>query len=377
MKKAMIVAGELSGEIYGARLARSLRNIWGNVDISGMGGTSMEKEGVRILAPITPVVGLTEGIRHLFQIKKNLGVLTSSLKESRPDVVILIDYPDFNLRLAARAKACGTKVLYYVSPQVWAWRKGRVKRIASLADKMAVILPFEIDIYKSAGLPCEFVGHPILEELNIDKDKKEVKRDLGLDEERPVISILPGSRMSEVKRLLPLMADAVKELRRQYKGIQYVLPFAQNLDRGEFDKILRKMDDVKVIDGMSREALYVSELALIASGTAAIEAAFLGVPGIVLYRLSSITYLFGKMLVKVRFISLVNILLNEEVFPELIQGKATVKNIMDKIKYVLDNREGIVERLKGLRHLFEDKRASERVAVIAGELAGWNRIKGF
>ena len=193
-KRMMISAGEVSGELYGALLSRAVKNKWPDTEIIGLGGNRMKAEGIQIIAPISSVLGLTEAIKHCGEVIKNYKKAKEALVKQKPDILVVIDYPDFNLALAKKAKTAGIPVLYYVSPQVWAWRAGRVKKIASRVNKIAVLFPFEVDIYRNTGLPCEFVGHPIAETIDIGLTKEELKHKLGLDPNKAVIALLPGSR---------------------------------------------------------------------------------------------------------------------------------------------------------------------------------------
>ena len=199
-RKVMISAGEASGELYGAKLSIELKKKWPDMHIFGIGGPRMRAEGVSIIAPISGVLGIAEVFRHLFRIRQTYQKAKESLINNRPDVLVLIDYPDFNIALAKKARAAGIPILYYVSPQVWAWRSGRVKKIAAIVNKMAVLFPFEVDFYKKTGLPCEFVGHPITESLDLSMTKEDMKKHLGLFPDRKVVALLPGSRPDEINR---------------------------------------------------------------------------------------------------------------------------------------------------------------------------------
>ncbi len=212
----MISAGETSGELYGAMLSREVKKLWPDVEISGIGGPRLREEGVSLVDPITHLKGIVEVVKHLGEILGTLNKAKNALISNRPDLLVLIDYPDFNLALAKKAKQAGIPILYYVSPQVWAWRKGRVHKIAALVDKIAVLFPFEVDCYRETGLPCEFVGHPITERMNIDRTKAELKTELGLDPEKDVVTLLPGSRPGEIERHQEIIRELAKRIHKEF-----------------------------------------------------------------------------------------------------------------------------------------------------------------
>jgi len=369
-KKIMISAGEPSGELYGALLSREIRKRWPDTEIFGIGGAHMEKEGVRLIAPISNVIGITEAFKHLRTIKKDFKSARKAMKKESPDILVLIDYPDFNLALAKKAKAIGIPILYYVSPQVWAWRRWRIKKISSLVSKIALILPFEVEYYRDAGLPYEFVGHPLAETIGIKKGKEELKQALGLDPERPVISLLPGSRPGEIQRHMPIIKDIAAKVHKEMPEFQIVIPLAQGTGLSE-----EVRDYIRVIKNRTREVVACSEVSAVASGTATLEAALLGTPMVVFYRVSSVTFFLAKLLVKVKYYSLVNLLSGKEVVSELIQKEATAGNIFSEIKKILNDtayRYNMTSNLNKTRELIGEKKASARVASIVGEIAGWN-----
>lgn len=369
-KKVMISAGEPSGEMYGALLSREIKNRWPDTEIFGIGGVRMEQEGVSLIAPISNVMGIAEAFKHLWEIRKHFRSAKEAMIKKNPDILVLIDYPDFNLALAKKAKAIGIPILYYVSPQVWAWRRWRVKKISSLVNKIALILPFEADYYRDADLPCEFVGHPLVETISIEKNKKELKRMLGLDPERPVLSLLPGSRPGEIQRHMPVITDIAAKANKEMPEFQIVIPLAPGTDVSEEVK-----DYIRVIKNRTKEVVACSEVSAVASGTATLEAALLGTPMAVFYRVSPVTFIIGKLLVKVKYASLVNLLSGKEVVLEFIQNEATADKIFSEIKKILNDtvyRYNMISNFNKIRELIGEKRASERTASIVGEIAGWN-----
>ena len=367
-KTVMISAGEASGELYGAMLSREIKNIWPDTVIFGIGGQKMEKEGVELIARISSVIGFIEAVRHLAEIRRTFKTASNTIFTRKPDLLVLIDYPDFNLALAKKAKSQGIPILYYVSPQVWAWRSGRIKKIAALVNRMAVLFPFEVALYEQSGLPCEFVGHPIAETINITRTREEIKKDLGLDPERPLIALLPGSRPAELQRHMPLIQDVARRVQKELPGHQIAVPLADGT------KLPHSLDSyLTVYQNRTREVVAACDAAAVASGTATLETALLETPMVVFYRISPITYLF-RFLVKVKFISLVNLLADREVVVELLQHEATPDRIYNELKRILSDtayRAEMIAGMKGIRALMKGKTPSARVAHIAGEVAGW------
>lgn len=372
----MIVAGETSGELYGALLAEQIRKKSPNTAVIGIGGERMQAAGVRMVSGISSAFGITEAISSISSLKETFSRAVRAFNNLRPSVLVLIDYPDFNLKLAVEARKLKIPVLYYVSPQVWAWRRGRVKKIARLVDRMAVILPFEEEIYRDTGLTTEFVGHPVLDEMNnISSDKQSLKSELGLDPKQPLISLLPGSRPHELKMLLPLLVETVKICREEFPEHQYAVPFAPNTDllRHKTDIDSLQEQGVHISKGRSLKTLAASDAAVIASGTAALQAALLGVPLVVMYRVFPLTYWLGKKIIKVKWISLVNILSDREVVRELLQSDATAANIVAELRRLTgdaDHSAEIKHAYDRVRSLFSGRSASDRVSDMALEMAG-------
>ncbi len=373
----MIVTGETSGELYGSLLAISLKRRIPGIRIIGIGGEKMKEAGVELISGIESAFGLAEAVSSLRAIKETFARASEALITERPGVLVLIDYPDFNLKLAALARKEKIKILYYVSPQVWAWRRNRTKKIARLVDKMAVVLPFEEEIYKDTGLECEFVGHPVFDEIRgMKTDKDAGKEALGLQRERPLLSLLPGSRPHELARLLPLTLDVVGRFRKEFQTFQFCVPLAPNTNLSGHGKVIDdlKQEGVVVNKGEALKALAASDMAVIASGTATLQAVLLGIPFAVVYKLSPLTYWLGKMIVRVKHISLANILSGQEVVKELIQADASPEKIIDELKRITTDaayRDKMIGSFGRIRELFSAKSASARVADIAIELAGW------
>lgn len=395
MAHIMIVAGESSGELYGSLLAKALKSKWPDVHIMGVGGEKMSEAGVELISSISDAFGLTEAISAFSKIKAAFNKTVETLKQCSPAVLVLIDYPDFNLKVAKLARSLGIKILYYVSPQVWAWRKGRVKKIAGLVDRMAVILPFEEEIYRNAGIPCEFIGHPVLEEIEsvlgtpksfgvqgsaFSEERRSLfKAAIGLEPDRPLLSLLPGSRPSELKRHLPLIIEVIRRFKRDpeisEKGYQLCMPLTLNTDETRYHSYLEtlRQEGVVIKKGESVKVLAASELAVVASGTATLQTGFLEVPMVVVYKLAPLTYQLGKRIIKVKHISLVNILSGREVVQELLQDRANPGEIVKELKKIITDtqyREDMLHYYRKIKEPFSGKKPSERVAEIVIEMAG-------
>src|SRR4030066_637529 len=395
MKTIMIVTGESSGELYGSLLAKELKKSYPDVRIVGIGGDRMRKVGVELISGISSAFGISELFSALRDLKSAFKRTKETITELMPDVLVLIDFPDFNIKVAGFAKKCKIKILYYVSPQVWAWRKGRVKKIAGLVDRMAVVLPFEAEIYRQAGVPCEFVGHPIVEEIEdvlrsinppfppfteggiIDSGRRAFfKTSLGLNAPLPLLSLLPGSRSHELKRLLPLMIEVIRQYKKEFSDYQFCVPLAPNTDEGRYSHYLEtlKREGVVIKKGESIKVLAASDMSVIASGTATLQAAFLEVPMVVIYKLSPLTYLLGRFFVDVEHISLVNILSKRGVVPVLLQQKASPEGITMELKKIMEDkpkREEMVKYFRALKEPFSGLGASKRVTEMIIEMAGW------
>lgn len=367
-QKVMIVAGEASGDLYGARLAACLLQSRPDWDIYGAGGSKMKAAGVRTLvnSEEMAVVGISEVIAHFPVIWKAFHRLTSEFKTSPPDLLVLIDYPDFNLRLAKKAAQHGIPVFYYISPQVWAWRAGRVKAITRLVKRMLVLFPFEVDIYRKSGLDCHFVGHPLLDEVLPPVGRDEAMQRLEIAESSSTVALLPGSRKREVEELLPRMLGAGKLLKERFPAMQFVLPVASTIDPGRVQAIVAESGlPVKVVREQVNEALAVSDAAVVASGTATLQTALMGRAMVIVYMVSPFTYLIGRLLIKLDSIGLANLVAGKKVAPELIQHEVTPERIAREVAGILEDtgRRGLMEQeLIAVRQKLGGGGASQRVA---------------
>lgn len=370
-KTIMIIAGEASGDMHGANLVSEMLKINPALNFYGIGGKKLREKGVELLADASAmaVVGLTEVISKLSSILKIMAMMKKSLDERRPDLVILIDYPDFNLPLAKAAHKKGIKVLYYISPQVWAWRKGRIGQIKKTVNKMAVILPFEVETYRREGFEVNYVGHPLLDMVKLSYSKQESRKKFGLAEDKIAIGILPGSRPSEVKKLMPELLRAAEILKKELPGIQFVLPLADTLEEKSVTEIISGFDvPIKVISGQTYEVVSCADLALVASGTATLETALLNVPMVIVYKISFLSYLIGRLIVDVKNIGLVNIIAGKTIVPELIQADARGERIAREALSILKNgerKQEMIKELAAIRARLGEPGAAIRAAQLA------------
>jgi lipid-A-disaccharide synthase len=331
----MMVAGEASGDLHGAGVVRELKKRFPKVEIFGIGGIAMQKEGMELLYDVRDlsVMGFVEVLRHLPLIRKVGRALERCLDEREPQVVVLIDYPGFNLRFAKKIKERHVKILYYIGPQVWAWNKGRIKQIKRYVDQVNVILPFEADLYAKEDVAVEFVGHPLLEKLTTQLSRDEFFSRFNLNPAGKILALLPGSRAQEVRGILPTMLSTAKLLHDRCKT-QTVVGIAPGLSRELFESLTRN-EEVVLVEQATYALMQHADAAIVTSGTATLETALFGTPFIVVYRTSSLTFFIGKLLVRVPHIGLVNIVSGARIIPEFIQHRMTVPNLVDELEKML------------------------------------------
>ncbi len=367
--KILISAGEASGDRLGAGLARALQAARPDVELLGMGGEEMAQAGVRLLqhAREVAVVGFVEVVRHLPTIRRTLRLLAGALNHERPDLFVPIDFPDFNLRLAAKAKAASVPVVYYVSPQVWAWRRGRVRTMRDLVRRMLVVLPFETAFYQAEGVPVTFVGHPAAAS-SPRASRDEVARGFGLDPARPIVALLPGSRVGEAGRLFPIMLDAASALRRSHAALQFAVPRASTIPAGFLEGVASGSDlpDLAIGDRFYRGLLEIADAGVVASGTATLDAALAGLPFAAVYRMQPLSYAIARALVRVDHIALPNLVAGRRVVPELVQDDCNAATIAATVAGFLEDpkkAETMRSGLSGVRRELRGDGAFDRAAA--------------
>jgi lipid-A-disaccharide synthase len=372
--RILMVAGEASADAHGAQVLRALTAQYGPVQVFGVGGPKLRALGMDALfdAEDMSLAGLTEVLWALPRMVRCVWALVRAAKARKPDVAVLLDLPDFNLPLAKRLKKLGVPVVYYISPQVWAWRAGRVRHIRRWVDKMLVILPFEEAFYQSHQVPAEFVGHPLTEHLpDVDAEMGQqlARAHLGLREHQPgpVVALLPGSRCKEVSRHLPTMLRAVAHMRRtKHPALVALLPVASTIDRAWVQQMVRDAGaQVQLYDGDSQEVLTACDAAMVCSGTATLETALIGRPMVVVYRVSFVSYHILRRLIRVAHIALVNLIAQERLVPELVQGAMTPEALAEHTSSLMapgPTRRRLMERLRALRALLGYKKPSVAVA---------------
>ncbi len=368
-KSIFIISGEESGDLHGAALITALKKLDPGLKVAGMGGLKMAQAGLAGLdSRALSVVGIVEVLEKLPGILRAFRELKRRLTSGRFDAVVLIDFPDFNLRFARFAKGLGIPVIYYISPQVWAWRKGRVRKIARLVDKMLVVFPFEVPLYERAGVDVEYVGHPLVDLVRCDLTKEEARRDLGGPEKGVYIALLPGSRTGEVKRTLPSMLRAGELIEKEVGGkVKFLLPAAESISDAFIEENLKPGLDVQVVRGKMYGALRAADAAIVTSGTATLEAALIGTPMVIVYRMTYLSYGIAKMAVGKINIGLPNIVAGKTIVPELIQREANPVNISEAVLSVLKDdkkREAMARGFKEIRESFTAGASSRAASAI-------------
>lgn len=340
--KICLSAGESSGDSHAANLYLELKKQFPKLHAIGMGGAKMSQAGISLCYDSSQiaVIGAVEVIKHYVEIRRALKKMQELLLNERPDLLICVDYKEFNYQLAKFAKQNGIKVLFYVSPQVWAWRKNRVKKYGAVIDMMAVIFPFETAYYEAKNVPVRYVGHPSVDKVIPKLPKSEALKQFNLNADAPIIGLVAGSRANEIKRLFPVMLEAAQKLKVNFPNAQFILPQADSLPDSLIRNYLNHAKvNVTVIKNQPYDVMQCCDAIMTCSGTATLEIALLGIPMVICYRLNSLTYFLGKMLVKTRFIGLPNIIFGEGIVRELIQNEATAQNLAIEITHFLTNKE--------------------------------------
>ncbi|MDH3251476.1 MAG: lipid-A-disaccharide synthase [Ignavibacteria bacterium] len=362
----LIVAGEASGDLHGSGVVRELRKRIPSLEIFGIGGDRMRGEGMELLYHITAMsfMGFAEVVRNIRFIRSVEQRIARELSQRRPDVVVLIDYPGFNLRLARRARRAGIKVLYYISPQVWAWHKSRVHKMRSCIDTMKVVFPFEVDIYRDAGLDVEFVGHPLVEHIGSSLSREEFRRHYRIAPDKKLLALVPGSRAQEISTIFPTMIRVAENLRTAL-DVEVAVGVAPNLGVEALQAYLPQASPIRCVEHATYDLMAHADAAIVTSGTATLETGWFGTPMAVVYKTSPITFFIGRMLVDVANIGMVNIVAGKTVVPEFIQNEMTVANLEEAVGRMLRDQsyaDHIRHELAVIKTKLGTPGASRRVA---------------
>jgi lipid-A-disaccharide synthase len=367
----MIVAGEASGDLHGAHLVTAMRAEKPDLDFFGIGGNALREAGVdvRVDNAEIAVVGFSEVFSKINLLLSALRRAKRDLKEIRPSLLILIDFPDFNLQVATAAKKLGIPVMYYISPQVWAWRRNRVKKIKKLVDHMVVIFPFEVGFYEKRNVPVTFVGHPLLDSMKVGET---VKKGEDLSGDGILVGLLPGSRNEEITRLLPAMVRAAELLSEQIEGIRFAIPVASSVPRHVIEEMVQgRRASFSVLSNRLNDVLNEATLVISASGTVTLEAAIAGTPMIIIYKMSPLSYWLARLLVRVPHIGLANLVAEKSIVPELIQHEATAEEIANHALRMIRNEKALEQirfELNRVKRKLGLPGASKRAAEVALQL---------
>jgi lipid-A-disaccharide synthase len=367
--RILIVTGEASGDLHGAHLAKAIMALDPTTELVGIGGPSMRAAGVNLVpgVPQLDVMGLI-GLSAIRAMLQRVRAIRRVLKAEAWDLVVLIDNPGLNFHFARVAKAAGRRVLYYIAPQLWAWRPGRMKWIQRRVDHVVVILPFEPELYHRAGVRCTFVGHPLLDMVAEHYDRAKLRREFGLSESARVVGLLPGSRVSEVEMLLPVLLKTAAQLVLAEPGTQFILAQASSIDDNLIQTLLRDSPvPVRVVHDRASEVMALSDVLLIASGTATLQAAVVGTPMVLLYKTSPLTYRLARWLITVKWIGLVNLVGGRLIVPELVQEDATDERLCREVLRLLRDPSAYNEMKEGLRQVRQslgEPGASSRAAQV-------------
>jgi lipid-A-disaccharide synthase len=363
----MIIAGEASGDLHGAKLVNEILPVIPNLEISGMGSHSMKKAGVNLLADISQysVCGFVEVLGYLPKLYSLFKKIKKQLIEQAPDLLILIDYPTFNLRLAKVAAKHNIKVLYYISPQIWAWHTSRVKKIRKCVNQMAVIFPFESDFYRKNSVPVKYVGHPLVGLVTASENKSEIKNQYDLNAQDIIVGLLPGSRNNEIKYILPTLVKSAQLLHQHNSKIKFLLPLADTLSESELRPFFEEHRSIiKLVTQNRYDAMSICDVVIVASGTATLELALLGVPMVVVYKANSLSFQLAKRLVKIPHVGLCNIVAGKKIAEELLQENASAENIKTETLRLIEDQNYREQQTKELK-IVTSKLAAARDCSLA------------
>lgn len=380
-QKIFIVAGEASGDLHAGNLIRAVKKQLPNIEFYGMGGVEMQAAGARLTHDLrtVSVIGLVEVLSRLPTILRTLKELANTLEKEKPDLAILVDFPDFNLRLAEKLKQAKIPVLWYISPQIWAWRAERLPKITKLVDYMLVILPFEVDFYKKHNLNVHFVGHPLVDKVAAKSSRNETREQLGLKLDQPMIAFLPGSRNIEIKLLLPHLKRAAEILYAQNQNYQFVIPVANTLDPAKIQSKLANIKaPIKLVSGKTYDVVAASDCAVVAAGTATLETALLNTPAIIIGRVSRLTWFLWSRYTKLPYYGLPNYILGRKLITELIQYQASGEQIAEELTKLLPSESEKTRLQAGYQEIHAclgKGGASENVATAVIEILSGNDEK--
>ena len=368
-KNLMIIAGEVSGDLHGGSLVKELKKLNKNLNIYGIGGDRMKSEGMDLVYHINKMafLGFAEVVKHLPFIKRVQHDLIEIIKEKKIRTIVLIDYPGFNLNFAKKLKAMNLSVIYYISPQIWAWGAGRVKKIKKLINKMIVVFPFEKSFYNESGMDVEFVGHPLLERISEHKflTRDELFEQFNLDKSKEILLILPGSRLHEVQKIFPVSIEAAEKLAAEF-NLQIITAGSSNIEEEVYYNLANN-PGIKIITGFTYDLMKYAKLGIIKSGTSTLESALFELPMVIVYKTGFITYSIGKNLVKVKNIGMANIIAEEKIVPELVQNEANAESIYVECKKILSDPKfyhSIKQKLGKVKEKLGTEGASKRAAGI-------------
>ncbi len=373
-KRIMLVVGETSGDNLTAQLVNQVRTVNPNVNFTGVGGPKMRQAGVDLLIDSTQLscTGFIQPLIRLPYFYKMFKQLEKILKNNPPDLLVLVDFPSFNLRLAKVAKKAGVKILYYVSPQVWAWATWRVKQIRKNIDIMAVIFPFEETFYQQHNVSATFVGHPLLEHAKMSNSKAAICELLTLDPNKRILGLLPGSRRGEAQQLLPIILAAAKQLKAKYPDLQFVLPIAPSLSKQTIQAEIQKYNlDVNIVHDHFYDVLGICDAAIITSGTATFQAGLMQTPNVIIYKASFITYLLARLLSKVDFLGICNIIAGKPIVKEFLQYDATAKNLTNEISRLFEDKsyyDNMKQELLEVREKLSESNVKTTVSQLVNQL---------
>jgi lipid-A-disaccharide synthase len=374
-KNILISAGEASGDLHAANLVKALHKIDDSIKVRGMGGEKLVEAGVDILVDCSDiaVVGIVEVLMNYRKIMKVLNQLRDELRNNPPDLLILVDYQEFNFKLAQTAKECGVKVLFYISPQVWAWRPHRVHKMGERIDMMAVLFPFEEKFYKKANVPVQFVGNPLVDEAKASKSKADAIKTYDLDASKKIVGLFPGSRRSEIKRVLPIQLKTAELLKKKHSELQFILPVASTLKKEEFSACMTKYAglNIKLVKDNPYDVMQVCDTIITASGTATLEIALMGIPNAITYKISPLSYFILKRMVTIDNIGLVNIVAEKNIIKEFIQSDAQPQSICNEIDRILCDeayRNNMITELNAVKEKLGKKGGSDNIARLAFDM---------